>query len=148
MADMGYKLVPYCISGFRAKEIAGHPRAAFRNWFNRYFSNTRITVERAIGVLKGRFRSLLSGLFFRNLDEYSVVFLALCILHNICIRYRDEVDEADIRDAMVKEDALKTARIREAAEADLPPATHANNLTAGRARRDQIAAYVGGAMGQ
>jgi hypothetical protein len=147
MADMGYKLLPYCISGFRAKEIAGHEFANFRAWFNRYFSSTRITVERAFGVLKGRFRSLLSGLFFRNQKEYSVVFLSLCILHNICIEYRDEVDPLDIAEAMAKEHTTKAARKREAEEAVVPPATHANNLAAGRVRRDQIAAYVGGAMG-
>jgi hypothetical protein len=148
MADMGYKLLPYCVSGYRAKEIAGHARAAFRAWFNRIFSSTRITVERAFGVLKGRFRALLSGLFFRRTEEYSVVFLALCILHNICISYRDEVDPRDITEAMEKEHAAKVARQREADEADVPPATHANNLAAGRARREEIAAHIGGEKGR
>lgn len=157
MADMGYKLVPWCISGFRSNEISGHEFAAFRSWFNRYFSGTRITIERAFGVLKARFRSLLSGLFLRDPSEYSPVVLALMIMHNICIQYRDEVDAGEISAAIEEERKQKEARMKAlkaaaaaaaAAGAAEAPVVHENTLAAGRARRAEIAARVGAKVGK
>jgi len=148
MADMGYALRPWCISGFRINEIIGQPNADGRTLFNRRFSGTRITVERSIGVLKARFRSLLVGLCFRDPTEYSRVVLALCILHNICIEHRDSWDRAEILAAFEEERRQKAARRRHHIQLVRdgqapPPVIHADTLAAGRVRRAEIAAGVG-----
>ncbi|TGZ54742.1 Uncharacterized protein DBV15_12188, partial [Temnothorax longispinosus] len=55
--------------------------------FNNYICPARVMVERAIGLLKGRFRSLLDKLYMRNLIPKYII--ACCVLHNICILNND-----------------------------------------------------------
>lgn len=141
MADMGYALRAWCISGFRTPEIGALPQfAGERAFFNKLFSGKRITIERLFGVLKARFGALLYGLFFRERAYYSLVFRALCIVHNICVDMRDVVDEAEVRVAMARERAARHVR-RVAVPAE--PAEHAATLAAGQAKRAAIAARVG-----
>lgn len=55
--------------------------------FNRLFSGVRISVERAFGILKARFRALAQVFDARGADAtetYHIVFRAACILHNVC----------------------------------------------------------------
>ena len=63
--------------------------------FNRRLSSARVVVERAFGVLKGRWRILLKRLDnrFANVSE---IILSCCILHNICQEAGDEYDEEEI----------------------------------------------------
>lgn len=49
-------------------------------------------VERTIGLLKGRFRSLLDTLPMRRTDLIPKYVCACCILHNICIIRNDYID--------------------------------------------------------
>ena len=51
--------------------------------FNKKLSSAQVTVERAIGLLKGRWRCPLKRLDNR-LNNVSFIIIASCILHNIC----------------------------------------------------------------
>ena len=51
--------------------------------FNKKLSSAQVTVERAIGLLKGRWRCPLKRLDNR-LNNVSFIIVASCILHNIC----------------------------------------------------------------
>lgn len=49
-------------------------------------------IERAIGLLKGRFRSLLDTLPMKRTDLIPKYIVACCILHNICLIKDDYID--------------------------------------------------------
>jgi len=59
--------------------------------FNYRHSATRIVIENAFGLLKGRFRRLK---FFENNDLTFVIkcIIAAAVLHNICLDNKDEID--------------------------------------------------------
>ena len=60
--------------------------------FNQILSGTRVIIENAFGLLKGRFRRLQ----FVEMNDISYVVktvITACILHNICILNQDELDE-------------------------------------------------------
>lgn len=60
--------------------------------YNHCLSVTRMIVERAIGLLKIRFRSLLDGLSLTDTEYIPTFIIACCVLHNICILENDELD--------------------------------------------------------
>lgn len=64
--------------------------------FNYLHSLTRGAVERALGLLKARFRWMLRGLHLRSLASYGLWFTVCCILHNMCI---DAGEDPDVLDA-------------------------------------------------
>lgn len=49
-------------------------------------------IERAIGLLKGRFRSLLDTFPAHRTDLLPKYIIACCILHNICLLQNDIID--------------------------------------------------------
>ncbi|XP_055919683.1 putative nuclease HARBI1 [Eupeodes corollae] len=91
--------------------------------FNRVHSKCRVSIERAFGLLKGRWRRLFS---INSLKPISIVkyIMASCILHNICIAYNDtaenfiileddenidndrEADSIDMQTAQTKRESL------------------------------------------
>lgn len=58
--------------------------------FNKRLSQTRVCIERAFGLLKGRFRRL--KFFDANVIKIPLYVLAACVLHNICIKEGDIFD--------------------------------------------------------
>ncbi|XP_015123894.1 putative nuclease HARBI1 [Diachasma alloeum] len=58
-------------------------------YFNRTLSGTRMMVERAIGLMKARWRYFLDKLPMRRTDLIPYYILAVCILHNICLKNED-----------------------------------------------------------
>lgn len=68
--------------------------------FNTKISKTRVVVERAFGILKGRFR-LLQMMPLRDIQFTIRVIVACCVLHNICFingdngegLFNDELDQ-------------------------------------------------------
>lgn len=50
-----------------------------------------MTVERCIGILKGRMRSLLHYLPMTRIDLMAEYIVACCVIHNICILREDEL---------------------------------------------------------
>jgi hypothetical protein len=87
VGDAAYKLhsnlmVPYRDNGHLTQR---------QNNFNFCLSSARISIERAFGLLKGRFRSLLHCLPMTDTAEIPQFVLACCVLHNICILHGDDI---------------------------------------------------------
>ena len=140
LGDTGYALRPYMITPFKNSEIAKVPLQHVkdaRTYFNRHFSAVRIMIERCFGVLKARFRCLLFGMWFRDEAMYSRVFLACCILHNVCLNFRDAVSPVEVaRARAVVKREKKT--VRAAAKRKVKLSKVGGTLDAGRARRKQV----------
>ena len=62
--------------------------------FNKLFSGARVTVERAIGVLKARYRILLKRLD-SDITNVSDVIIACVVLHNFCNLENDPYMDED-----------------------------------------------------
>jgi len=62
--------------------------------FNKRLSETRVVIEKAFALLKGRFRKL-RYVSMRRLDLISMVVSTCCILHNVCI-FNDDWEWVDI----------------------------------------------------
>jgi hypothetical protein len=111
-----YRGVRYHLSEFGSKN---HPTNA-KELFNLRHSSLRVTVERAFGALKGRFRIIDNKSFHKYKTQVKLV-LACCILHN-CIGfgvdeivpveegYEGELDEADDGDLPLEEPAMASIR--------------------------------------
>lgn len=52
--------------------------------FNKRFSATRVKIEKAFGLLKGRFRQLIR-IDMNKIDRISKFMISCCVLHNLCI---------------------------------------------------------------
>ncbi|XP_044167427.1 putative nuclease HARBI1 [Acropora millepora] len=88
IGDAAYLLKTWLLTGFKDN---GHLTAQ-QIRFTHLLSSKRITVERSIGLLKGRFRKLKG-----SADVYRTRFLpklitAVCTLHNFCIYSPDEIE--------------------------------------------------------
>lgn len=59
--------------------------------FNYCLSSARMAVERSIGLLKGRFRSLLGVLPMTRTDLIPKYIMACCVLHNVCLFFNDVI---------------------------------------------------------
>lgn len=68
----------------------GHLTPRQKN-YNFCLSSARVAIERAFGLLKGRWRCLLDKLAMHRVDLVPNVVLACCILHNICLMKNDEL---------------------------------------------------------
>ncbi|XP_071577213.1 putative nuclease HARBI1 isoform X1 [Temnothorax nylanderi] len=85
LADSAYPLSKYMLTPYRDN---GHLNRLQRN-FNTKLSKTRVVIERAFGMLKGRFRKL-RYVYMYNTEMIPLIIIACCILHNICIENEDE----------------------------------------------------------
>jgi len=93
--DCGYALRPWMMRGWAPSELkADDPKTKDRRAFNRLYSGMRISVERAFGILKARFRALGGKLFVRSKKDYRSCMMACCILHNICAERKGNVSAA------------------------------------------------------
>ena len=78
--NLGWLIVPY-------KDI-GRGLIQKQTYFNLKHSQTRIKIEQAFGLLKGRWRCLLHNLEV-SFEIVSHIITACCILHNICEERHD-----------------------------------------------------------
>jgi len=69
----------------------GHLTEAETN-FNKKLSSARMIVERSIGLLKGRWRSLLDKLPMTRTDLIPRYIIGCCVLHNLYLLNNDEID--------------------------------------------------------
>ena len=69
----------------------GHLLNAQKN-YNRKLSQIRVIIEQAFGMLKGRFRRL-KHIVVRDVENIVNIVVACCVLHNICILNKDELNE-------------------------------------------------------
>ncbi|XP_046408922.1 putative nuclease HARBI1 [Ischnura elegans] len=66
--------------------------------FNFRISQTRVVVERAFGILKGRFRRL-QKIQLQDMEFTVKIVVACCVLHNICMDNGDDGEEMYENDA-------------------------------------------------
>ena len=90
LGDSAYQLKNYLMVPFRDN---GHLTALQRN-FNTKHSSTRIEIERAFGLLKGKFRRL-KELEMTKVEDIPIIIFACCVLHNFII-LDSGIDEMDI----------------------------------------------------
>lgn len=88
LGDAAYKLHDNLMVPYRDN---GHLTERQRN-YNFCHSSARIAIERAFGLLKGRFRCLLHCLPMNRTDLIAHFVLACCVMHNICILKGDDFD--------------------------------------------------------
>lgn len=93
IADAAYVIGPYVLPAFKEGEST---ISAQRLVFQNKHKTTRNVVERAFGVLKNRWRCLLTPMQL-DLAIIPTVVSACVVLHNICIEYR-EADPTDDED--------------------------------------------------
>lgn len=59
--------------------------------YNYHHASARVAVERCIGLLKGRMRSLLHCLPMQRVDLMATYIVACCVIHNICTSKGEEM---------------------------------------------------------
>jgi len=88
LGDSAYGIQKYIMVPFRDN---GH-LTDIENNYNQKHSSARMIVERSLGLLKGRFRSILDNLPMTRTDFIPKYIIACCILHNICLLHDDLID--------------------------------------------------------
>ncbi|XP_018361569.1 PREDICTED: putative nuclease HARBI1 [Trachymyrmex cornetzi] len=89
IGDAAYALQKHVMVPYKNN---GHLSEAQIN-FNQSLCSARVMIERAIGFLKGRFRSLLDKLYMKRTDLIPQYIIVCCVLHNICILHEDFIDD-------------------------------------------------------
>jgi len=88
LGDAAYRLTKYVMVPFKDNGYLSDRQKKF----NYCLSSARMIVERSLGLLKGRFRSLLDTLPMQRTDLIPKYIIACCILHNICLLHNDNID--------------------------------------------------------
>ena len=88
LGDSAYPLSSWLMTPYRDN---GHLTAKQKN-YNFLHSSTRMVIERAFALLKGRFRRL-KYVDMDRLEDLPDMVLAACTLHNICIMSEDDIDD-------------------------------------------------------
>ena len=89
VADRGYPLLSWCITPFKVGPM-GVPLLREELWFNRKHYSTRMSVERAFGILKARFKEI-GNKSSLKLDFLPTVVHTCCVLHNILLASKDRI---------------------------------------------------------
>lgn len=87
LGDAAYGLHQQLLTPFRDN---GHLNDRQKNYNHRH-SIARVAVERCIGYLKGRMRSLLDRLPMSRIDLMAEYIVACCVIYNICTLKGDEL---------------------------------------------------------
>lgn len=88
LGDAAYGIQKYIMTPFRDN---GHLTET-EIQYNKIHSSSRMIVERSLGLLKGRFRSILDTLPMTRTDLIAKYVVTCCILHNICLLHDDIID--------------------------------------------------------
>ena len=86
VADPAYKLRTWCMKPYPETAAIMASQATF----NKSLSKARVVVEQSFGLLKGRWRCLLTKLD-ESVDKVSETVKTCCVLHNICIDQGDDI---------------------------------------------------------
>ena len=99
-------------------------------------------------MLKARFAALSTRLFFRfptsDMREYSKFFKACCVLHNICLRFKDEPSDEDVYEATERERQERAEWKRAQGVAPAVPAAVQGSADDGKATRRALAEKLNG----
>jgi len=87
VGDAAYELQQHLMTPFRDNGFLTRRQENY----NYRQSAARIAVERCIGLLKGRMRSLLHCLPMTRVDLMAQYIVACCVIHNICTLRNDEI---------------------------------------------------------
>ncbi|XP_051167784.1 putative nuclease HARBI1 [Leptopilina boulardi] len=88
---LGDKIYPLLFNLLTPYKDCGRLTRIQRN-FNLVHARTRQTIERVFALLLSRFRRL-KYLYLQNIEYASMIILACCCLHNICLSLNDLFDE-------------------------------------------------------
>ncbi|XP_026467738.1 putative nuclease HARBI1 [Ctenocephalides felis] len=94
VGDAAYPLHKHLLTPYRDN---GHLSARQKN-YNFCHSSARIAIERAFGLLKKRFRSLLTVLDMNRTDLIPEYIIAFCVMHNICLLKNDELPVEEVKE--------------------------------------------------
>ncbi|XP_071572649.1 putative nuclease HARBI1 [Temnothorax nylanderi] len=97
-------LVPYVDNGHLTQQQKN---------YNFCHSSARMVIERAFALLKGRWRSLLHVLAVNDIEFVPYDILACCVLHNICLLQKDELELEEIFIVDREEVILREERIND-----------------------------------
>lgn len=108
VGDSAYGVHPHIMVPFKDN---GHLSDRQKN-FNFCLSSARNVIERAFGLWKGRWRSILDCLPMITIEKIPEYLVATCVLHNICILKGDliefeEVCEEDISHGTLTSDRME-----------------------------------------
>lgn len=87
VGDAAYELQQHLMTPYRDNGFLTQRQENY----NYRHSAARIAVERCIGLLKGRMRSLLHCLPLTRVDLMAEYIVACCVIHNICTLKNDEI---------------------------------------------------------
>ena len=96
LGDSAYPLLPWLMKPYPENQQSTPAQLAF----NYRLSRARMTVERAFGRLKGRWRCLMKR-YDGRIDNINTIISACCVLHNFC-----EDNSEDYDDTSVQEDSV------------------------------------------
>ena len=145
LADRGYPLLSWCITPFKRGPM-GIPLTREELWFNRKHSSTRMSVERAFGILKSRFKEIGTKTALK-LDFLPTVVHCCCILHNILLSSKDRTLDQILVDCQLPPmDDIDTTQ-RDDDEAFRPPrpiglVSEERALLEGQMAREDILDYL------
>ena len=109
LGDGAYSLLPWLIKPYNFGPALTHSEKLF----NKKLSSARVTVERAFGILKARWRCLLKRLD-NCIENVSAVVIACCVLHNICQMNRDDyLDQDGMLEAILAHERERRDRRRQ-----------------------------------
>lgn len=145
VADRGYPLLSWCITPFKMGPM-GLPLTNEEAWFNRKHSSTRMSVERAFGILKSRFKEIGTKSSLK-LDFLPTVVHCCCILHNVLLASKDRTLDQILIECLLTtmDDSGYTRRDEE--EVFMPPrpmglVSEDRALLEGQMARDDILDYL------
>jgi hypothetical protein len=98
IGDAAYPMRPWFYSPFKGEKEGMSREKAHWNFIQ---SSTRMAVERAFGILKGRWRILLKRIDMPLCHVPDIVTACIC-LHNLCILENDEFDMDWAREAEIE----------------------------------------------
>jgi hypothetical protein len=146
LGDSAYRCMPFLLPVF--KRNGGSPLTKEQIRYNGALAHLRIAAEHAIGMLKGRFQSLVSlrFLYEEELKMITIIKHVECciILHNLLINDVVPDDWKEFTEDELLEQALQRMRdqtegLQESLNEDLDTSPHDQNIfDAGKVRRDRV----------
>lgn len=105
IGDAAYRLHQHLLTPYTDN---GHLTQRQKN-YNYCHSLSRMVIERAFALLKCRWRSLLQLLAMNDIEIIPYHILACCVLHNICLLKKDELE---FQDGIIVEEVQDTESLQ------------------------------------